>query len=138
VVSIHCYASATGVHVSPILKLPSFLPPHPIPLGCPSAPTSFECSVSCIELGLMIYFTYTCFKAILSNHATLTFSQSLKFVFISASLLLSCIGDHYHLSKFHIYALIHCIGVFFPTYITHIGSFLLSREVSFSPSFSIA
>ena len=29
------------------------------------------------------------------------------------SLLLSCIqGYHYHLSKFHIYALVYCIGVF--------------------------
>ena len=33
-------------------------------------------------------------------------------VFISVSLLLSCIlCHHYHLSKFHIYALIYCIGV---------------------------
>ena len=32
---------------------------------------------------------------------------------LSVSLMLSCIqGYHYHLSKFHIYVLVHCIGVF--------------------------
>ena len=31
------YISAKVVHVSPCLKLPSHLPPHPIPLGCTTA-----------------------------------------------------------------------------------------------------
>ena len=35
---IHWHESAMGVHVFSILNPPSHLPPHPIPLGCPSAP----------------------------------------------------------------------------------------------------
>ena len=37
VFAIHWHESAMGVHVSPCWT-PSHLPPHPIPLGCPSAP----------------------------------------------------------------------------------------------------
>ena len=67
-------------------------PSHPSGL---SQCTSFECPVSCIKLGLVIYFTYgnyTCFNAILSNHPTLAFShRSKSLFFISVSLLLSSI-----------------------------------------------
>ena len=39
-------------------------------------------------------------------------TQSKSLFFTSVSLLLSCIQRcHYHLSKFHTYALTHCIGV---------------------------
>ena len=84
--------------------------------------TGFECPVSCIELGLVIYFTYgnihvsMLFSRIIPPSPSPTESKSL--FFISVSLLLSHIqGHHYHLSKFHIYALIYCIGVFL-TYFT--------------------
>ena len=101
--------------MSPILNpLPPPSPSHPSGL---SLCTSFECPVSCIKLGLLIYFTYG------NIHVSMIFSQiippspspteSKNLFFISVSLLLSCIyGHHYHFSKFHIYALIYCIGVF--------------------------
>ena len=39
--------------------------------------------------------------------------ESKRLFYTSVSLLLSCIqGCRYHLSKFHIYALVYCIGVF--------------------------
>ena len=40
-------------------------------------------------------------------------TESKRQFYTSVSLLLSCIqGYRYHLSKFHIYALVYCIGVF--------------------------
>ena len=62
------------------------IPPSQIPLSPPSPShlsgfsqcTSFEFPVSCIKLGLVIYFTYFTIL-FLSNHPTLTFSQSPKF-----------------------------------------------------------
>ena len=79
--------------------------------------TSFECPVSWIELRLVIYFTCgnihvsVLFSQIIPPSPSPTESKSL--FFISVSLLLSHIQGHcYHLSKFHIYALIYCIDVF--------------------------
>ena len=36
--AIHWHESVMSLHVFPILNIPSHLPPHPIPLGHPSAP----------------------------------------------------------------------------------------------------
>ena len=57
---------------------------------------------------------YICFNVILPNHPTLSFSHRVqKTVLTSVSFSLSHIqGYHYHLSKFHIYVLVYCIGVF--------------------------
>ena len=88
--------------------------PHPSGL---SQCTGFECPVSCIKLGLVIYLKYG------NIHVSMLFSQiippspypteSKSLFFTSVSLLLSCIQGHcYRLSKFHIYVLIYCIGVF--------------------------
>ena len=99
----------------------SHLPPHLIPQGHPSAPALS--TVSCIEPGLAIYFTYD------NIHVSMLVSQiippslspteSNSLFFTSVSLLLSHIKGHcYHLFKFHIYALIYCIGVFFLIYFT--------------------
>ena len=102
-----------GVHVFPILNPPPSPPPsHPSGL---SQCTSLEHPVSCIEPGLAICFTYD------NIHVSMLFSQIIPpspspteyktLFYTSVSLLLSCIqGYRYHLSKFHIYALVYCIG----------------------------
>ena len=113
--AIHSHESAMGVHVFPILtSLPPPAPSHP--------PGSFQCTnpehpVSCIEPGLVIYFIYdninvsTLFFQIIPLSPSPT--ESKRLFYISVSLLLSYIqGYCYHLSKFHIYVLVYCIGVF--------------------------
>ena len=114
VFAIHSHESAMGVHVFPILTLPptslSTQSLHPSALG-PEHPTS------CIKPGLVIYFTYDnihiskIFPQIIPPLPSPTESNSLFFT--SLSLLQSLTWGHpYHLSKFHIYVLIYCIGVF--------------------------
>ena len=96
---------------------PSLPPPSSSHLSGSSQCTSPEHPVSCIEPGLAICFTYD------NIHVSMLFSQiippspspteSKRLFYTSVSLLLSHIqGYHYHLSKFHIYALVYCIGVF--------------------------
>ena len=76
-----------------------------------------EPPVSCIEPGLAILFLHDII------HVSMPFSQiippspspteSKRLFYTSVSLLLSHIqGYRYHLSKFRIYALVYCIGVF--------------------------
>ena len=96
---------------------PSLPPPSPSHLLGSSQCTSPEHPVSCIKPGLAIYFIYdnihvsVLFSQIIPPSLSPTESKSL--FFISVSLLLSHIQGHrYHLSKFHIYALVYCIGVF--------------------------
>ena len=113
--AIHQHESTTGVHMFPIL--------NPLPPPSPYHPSgSYQCTspkrpVSRIKLGLAIRFIYDIM------HVSMTFSQiippspcpteSKRLFYTSVSLLLSRIqGYHYHLSKFHIYALVYCIGVF--------------------------
>ena len=94
----------------------SLLPPNNHPSGS-SQCTSPKHPVSYIEPGLAIHFIHDII------HVSMPFSQifplspsateSIRLFYTSVSLLLSRTqGYCYHLSKFHIYALIYCIGVF--------------------------
>ena len=95
----------------------SLPPPSPYHPSGSSQCTSPKHPVSCFEPGLAIRFLYDII------HVSMPFSQiippspspteSKRLFYTSVSLLLSRIqGYHYHLSKFHIYALVYCIAVF--------------------------
>ena len=90
--------------------LPPPSPYHPSGL---SQCTSPKHPVSCIEPGLAIRFLYDIipvsmpFSQIISPPPP---TESKRLIYTSVSLLLSPIqGYRYHLSKFHIYALVYCI-----------------------------
>ena len=113
--AIHWHESAMGVHVFPMLNPPSTSLPIPslwvIPVHQPWA----SCTI--IETGLAICFTYdniyvsVLFSQIIPPSSSPT--ESKRLFYTSVSLLLSYIlGYHYHLSKFHIHALVYRIGVF--------------------------
>ena len=92
---------------------PSHLPAHPIPQGHPSAlalsALSHASNLDWRSISHMVIYMFQCYS--LKSSHTPTESKSLFFT--SVSLLLSRIqGHHYSLSKLHIYALVHCIGVF--------------------------
>ena len=93
----------------------SLIPPHTVPLGRPSAPApSIQYRESNLDwqlISYMILYMFQCHSP-KSSHP-LPLPQSPNDFYTSVSLLLSRIqGYCYHLSKFHIYALVYCIGVF--------------------------
>ena len=94
---------------------PSHIPPHNIPLGHPRAPApSVLYPASDIDWrfdSYMIVYISMPFSQIIPPSPSP--SESKSPLYTSVSLLLSHIqGHHYHLSKFHIYVLVYCIGVF--------------------------
>ena len=112
--AIHQHESARDVHVFPILNPPSHLPSHTIPLGHPSAPAPSILYHARTWTGDSFHIWYTCsisfFQIILLSPSP---TESKRLFHTSLSLLLSHIqGYYYHLSKFHIYVLVYCIGVF--------------------------
>ena len=95
---------------------PTSPPPSPYHPSGSSQCTSPKHPVSCIEPGLVTRFIY-------DIHVSMPFSQiippspsraeSKRLFYTFVSLLLSSIqGYRYHFSKFHIYVLVYCIGVF--------------------------
>ena len=90
---------------------PSHLPPHIISLDHPHAPApSILYPASNIDLHDSIHVSMPFSHIIPPSPSP---SESKSPLYTSVFLLLSCIqGHHYHLSKFHIYVLVYCIGVF--------------------------
>ena len=94
--------------------LPSPSPYHP---SGSSQYTSPKHTVSCIEPGLVTHYIYVIIPVSMPFFQIIPPSSSptetKRLFYTSVSLLLSRIqGYRYHLSKFHIYALVYCIGVF--------------------------
>ena len=110
--AIHQHESAMGIHVFPILNpLPQPSPYHP---SGSSQCTSPKHPVSCIKPGLVIHFIYDIIHVSMPfsriSPPSLSPTESKRLFYTSVSLLLSHIQCyHYHLSKFHIYALVYCI-----------------------------
>ena len=113
--AIHQHESATGVHVFPIL--------NPLPTSLP-VPSLWVIPVHQPQVSYILHRTwtgdsfhiwyYTCFNAILPNHPTLSLSHRVQktVLYICVSFSVSHTRLSLHLSKFHIYALVYCIGIF--------------------------
>ena len=103
--AIQWHESAMGIHVFPILNPPSHLPPHPIPLGRPSAPAlstlSHALNLEWWSVSHMIMYVFPCYF-LKSSHPRLL-PQSLKDFYTRVIVTIS---------KFCIYALVYCIGVY--------------------------
>ena len=90
-------------------------PPSPYHHSGSSQCTSPKLPVSCIEPGLAIHFLYDIIHVLMpfSQIIPTSTTESKRLFYTSVFLLLSRIqGCRYHLSKFHIYVLVYCIGVF--------------------------
>ena len=127
--AIHQHESAADVYVFPILN-----PPHtslPIPslwvvsVHQPRAVLYHASNLDWRFISYMILYMFQCHSAKSSHPRPLP--QSKRLFYTSVSLLLFHIpGYRYHLSKFHIYALVYCIGVF-------LSGFTLYNRLQFHP-----
>ena len=89
-------------------------PPSPtLPPGRPSAPApSIQYRASNLDWQLISYiilYMFQCYSP--KSPHPLPLPESIRLIYTSVSLLLSCTqGYCYHLSKFHMYVLVYCIG----------------------------
>ena len=107
--------STTGIHVFPILNPPLSSLPIPslwvIPVHQPQASSIVHQTWAGDFVSYMILYMFQCQSPKSSHPPSPT--ESKRLFYTSVSLLLSRTqGYCYHLSKFHIYALVYCIGVF--------------------------
>ena len=108
------------IHV-PHPEAPCLLPLRTIPLGHRSAPgPSIQYHALYLDWRFVSYVSMP-FSQIITPSPSPT--ESKRLLSTSVSLLLSCLqGYSYHLSKFHIYVLVYCIGVFLSGLLYIIGS----------------
>ena len=115
VFAVHGHESATGMHVFPILNPPPTSLPIPslwvVPVHQSRSTLYHASNLDWRFVSRMIFYMFQCY----SSHIILPSpspTESKRLLYTSLSLLLSHIqGYCYHLSKFHIYALVYCIGV---------------------------
>ena len=106
--AIHRHESAMGGHGSHHPETP----PTSLPTLAPGLSTLLhESNLHWSFILLIVIYMFQCYS-LRSSHPHLL-PQSPKFCSLFLCLLLAHIySHHYHLSKFHIYVLIYCIGVF--------------------------
>ena len=114
VFATHRHESAMGAHVSPHPEPPSLLP-QPIPQACPRAPALsallHASNLPWSSISHVVIYMFQCFS-LKSSHPHLL-PQNPKLC--SLYLCLFCYLAYrviVTVSKFHIYVLIYCIGVF--------------------------
>ena len=110
-----------------LLSVPPCSEPCPLPLPHPlefyvtvsypafsSSPTCLGPQISHSPATRLPVCLSAYFNAILPNHLTLSLSHRVQktVLYISVSFSVSIQGYCYHVSTFHIYALVYCIGVF--------------------------
>ena len=112
--AIHWHESTMGVHEFPNMNPP----PTPYHLSGSSPCTSPKHPVSCIEHRLALRFLHDSIHVSVpfpkSSHPLLSLSLTVQKCVLIHLCLFCCLAysHHYHLSKFHIYVSVYCMGVF--------------------------
>ena len=109
-----------GCTCVPYPEPPSHLPPHPIPQGHPSAPglsiLSLASNLDRRSISHIVIYMFQCSSLKSSHPCLLPQSPKVCSLYLCLFCCLAYRGHRYHLSKFHIYALIYSIFLFLPTY----------------------